>query len=291
MVTEKVGTGEPLATGVRATVVIPSRDGASRLPGLLEALTCQSPGELPEILVVEDGSAEIPPDTVAAVPGVRLLRQPHRGPGSARNRGAAQAAGEFLIFLDDDCVPEPQWLGEMLRPFSDARVVGVKGAYRTDQAGVVPRFVQAEYEEKYARLARKAFINFVDGYSAAFRRQVFELAGGFDESFPLPSVEDREFSLRLSRGKGLMVFNPRAVVRHQHVAGFAGYLAKKFKYGRWGARILRSMPAAFVGDDHTPHTQRLQLMLTSLIERRRDELEVRLDPSFVQNFQLPTGAT
>ena len=37
--------------------------------------------------------------------------------------------------------------------------------------------------------------------------------------------------------------------------------------------------------------QRLQLMLSSLIERRRNELEVHLDPSFVQNFQLPTGAT
>ncbi len=153
----------------------------------------------------------------------------------------------------------------MLGPFDDPRVVAVKGAYSTAQRGVVPSFVQTEYEEKYARLARKPYVNFVDGYSAAFRRDAFVAAGGFDESFPLACVEDREFSLRLSRGRGLMVFNPRAVVSHRHVATFAGYAAKKFKYGRWGIRILRDMPAEFVADDHTPHTQRLQVVLAGLL--------------------------
>ena len=248
------------AAPLRASVIIPTRNGGARIPGLLAALQLQQASRPWEIIVVEDGSHTVAAP-LRATPEVRVLRQAHRGPGAARNLGAGVAAGEFLVFVDDDCLPQPDWLEEMLSPFADERVVAVKGAYTTVQDGLVPLFVQAEYEEKYGRLARKPYINFVDGYSAAFRRSVFVATGGFDESFPLASVEDREFSLRLSRGRGLMVFNPRAVVSHRHVASFAGYAAKKFKYGRWGVRILRDMPAEFIGDDHTPPSQRWQVLL------------------------------
>jgi cellulose synthase/poly-beta-1,6-N-acetylglucosamine synthase-like glycosyltransferase len=245
--------------------VIPSHNGGGRLPSLLDALARQSFDRPWEVVVVEDGSSQVSSETLSRFPGARLVRQPQGGPGAARNRGAALATGEILVFVDDDCEPKADWLGEMLRPFADASVVGVKGAYVTGQSGIVPRFVQAEYEEKFARLARKPFVNFVDGYSAAFRRRAFMQAGGFDESFPQASVEDREFSLRLSKGRGRLVFNPQAIVSHRHVASFWGYLAKKFKYGRWGVQILRRMPAGFVNDDHTPNSQRLQVMLMALL--------------------------
>ncbi len=245
--------------------MIPSRNGEGRLPALLAALARQRFDAPWEVVVVEDGSAEISAGTMARFPGARLVRQPQGGPGAARNRGVALSSGEIVVFVDDDCEPAPDWLAEMARPFADERVVGVKGAYVTGQTAVVARFVQAEYEEKFARLARKPFINFVDGFSAAFRRSAFVAAGGFDEGFPQASVEDREFSLRLSKGRGRLVFNPRAIVAHRHVASFRGYLAKKFKYGRWGAQILRSMPAEFVGDDHTPHSQRLQVLLMAAL--------------------------
>jgi cellulose synthase/poly-beta-1,6-N-acetylglucosamine synthase-like glycosyltransferase len=247
------------------SVVIPSRNGKGRLPALLSALARQRLDRPWEVIVVEDGSSEISTEALAGLPGARLVRQPQGGPGSARNRGAALASGEVVVFVDDDCEPAPDWLPEMLRPFEDERVVGVKGAYVTEQTSVVARFVQAEYEEKFARLARKRFVNFVDGFSAAFRSSAFSAAGGFDESFPQASVEDREFSLRLSKGRGCLVFNPWAVVAHRHVASFWGYLAKKFKYGRWGVQILRRMPAGFVGDDHTPHSQRLQVLLMATL--------------------------
>ncbi len=257
-VASQQGPGE--ATAV--SVVIPSRNGKGRLPALLSALSRQRLERPWEVIVVEDGSSEISGETLAGFPGARLVRQPQGGPGSARNRGAALASGEILVFVDDDCEPEADWLAEMLRPFADQSVVGVKGAYVTGQTSVVARFVQAEYEEKFARLARKPFVNFVDGFSAAFRSSAFEAAGGFDESFTQASVEDREFSLRLSKRRGRLVFNPRAVVAHRHVASFRGYLAKKFKYGRWGVQILRRR---FVGDDHTPHTQRVQLLLMAVL--------------------------
>ncbi len=253
------------ARNTRASVIIPTKDGARRLPSLLEALRRQDETSPWEVLVVFDGSTAVTSETLARFSEVSFLHQPRRGPASARNKGASRAKGEFLVFIDDDCLPQPDWLREMLRPFSDAAVVGVKGAYTTSQSNLVARFVQAEYEQKFARLSRKPFIDFIDGFSAAFRRKVFMDEGGYDESFTVPSVEDREFSLRLSKSGGRMVFNPRAVVDHEHVSTFGGYLAKKFKYGKWGVRLLRKMPARFAGDDHTPHSQRLHVLLIALL--------------------------
>ncbi len=61
----------------------------------------------------------------------------------------------------------------MLEPFHDAEVIGVKGVYRTHQKSVIARFVQTEYEDPYGLMAGLPSIDFVDTYSAAFRRERF----------------------------------------------------------------------------------------------------------------------
>ena len=58
----------------------------------------------------------------------------------------------------------------MLEPFDDPEVVGVKGVYRTHQKQITARFVQIEYEDRYRLMAGLASIDFIDTYSAAFRR-------------------------------------------------------------------------------------------------------------------------
>ena len=90
----------------------------------------------------------------------------------------------YILFTDDDCVPMPEWLGAMLEPFHDAEVIGVKGFYRTCQKSVIARFVQIEYEDRYRLMAGLPFVDFVDTYSAAFRRERFLEMGGYDTSFP-----------------------------------------------------------------------------------------------------------
>ena len=250
---------------LRAAVIIPAHNNVDRLQRLLEALEKQTETSDWCVVVVDDGSDTPLREVVPARPGVIHLWQKNSGPSVARNRGARAVDAEILVFIDQDCVPRPDWLSEMLRPFSDPKVLGAKGVYRTSQVSGVAKFVQVEYEEKYGVLARKPLMNFVDGYSAAFRKEAFLACGGFDPNFPFPSVEDREMSLRLSRGKPVYAFCRNAVVEHTHTDSFRGYLRKKFKYGYWGFQIMLRSPSQFMADDHTPNSQRFQVIMMGLL--------------------------
>ncbi|HLF00844.1 MAG TPA: glycosyltransferase family 2 protein, partial [Anaerolineales bacterium] len=136
-----------------------------------------------------------------------------------------------------------------------------KGVYRTRERGWVPRFVQLEYESKYERMSRQSTIDFIDTYSAAYRCDVFLASGGFDASFPTPSVEDQEFSFRLARQGHKLTFVPNAVVYHRHDLNLVEYASRKLRIGYWKAALLRRHPAKALGDSHTPLSQRLQIVL------------------------------
>lgn len=246
------------------SVIIPARDAAQTIAACLHAVLNQNHVEGSyEVILVDDGSR----DQTAAIGermGVKVVLQENAGPAAARNAGAAVARGEILAFTDADCRPAPNWLAELVRPFDDHVVVGVKGAYRTDQRGLVPRFVQGEYSFKYRRLASLPQIDFIDTYSAAYRRAVFLANGGFDAAFPVPSVEDQELSFRLARKGYKMVFAPEAVVYHTHDENLLEYVRRKFGIGYWKAFMLRWLPEKTFGDSHTPPTLRWQILFLAL---------------------------
>lgn len=243
------------------SVVVPARNAASTIDDCLSGLQTQSvPKDRYEVIVVDDGSTDETPDIVEKH-DVTLVSQPPRGPAAARNKGVAASEGETVLFTDADCVPDENWIAEMVRSFGDAEVVGVKGVYRTRQKDIVARFVQCEYEERYELMARRRWIDFIDTYSAGYRREVFLAQGGFDTRYPNASVEDQELSFRLAERGYKMVFNPQAIVYHQHPKTLTAYFKRKFNIGYWKMRVLRTHPGKAVSDSHTPQTLKAQMVL------------------------------
>ncbi len=249
----------------KATIVIPTYNGADRIGRCLEALLPQTAGKNIEVLVIDDGSTD---DTIAVChrfAGVRVISQNNAGPATARNRGAQEAQGEILLFTDDDCVPFPNWVDAMLAPFSDPFTVGVKGVYRTAQPQLTARFVQLEYEDKYRMMAGQPSIDFIDTYSAGFVRERFLEIGGYDTSFPVACAEDVELSFRMSSRRWLMKFVPGATVYHSHPDKPLQYFRKKFKFAYWRVLAVRKNPAKALKDSHTPQLMKLQMLFLPVL--------------------------
>lgn len=256
------------------SVVIPVYNGATTLPSGLRALQEQT--HLPtEVIVVDDGSTDSSADIARSfvMPRgspvhhsrtVRVISQPNAGPAAARNRGAEAAQGDVLLFTDADCVPAPDWVERMVDAFTKPDVVGAKGVYRTRQREMVARFVQAEYEDKYDHMLPLGTIDFVDTYSAGYRREVFLASGGFDTFFPTASVEDQEFSFRLADAGHWLVFVPDAQVFHVHDCTLGKYARRKFWIGYWKVGVMRKHPDKLVHDSHTPQVLKLQIGLAAL---------------------------
>ena len=244
---------------MNVTVIVPAQNAKNCIEACVNSLFCQSykSGDI-QVVVVDDGSRD---DTavVARNAGAEVVSIPAMGPAGARNRGVAISRGEILLFTDSDCVPELDWVEKMTLPFEDANVIGTKGIYRTDQKSLTARFVQLEYESRYERMKKLSTIDFVDTYSAGFRRDLFLKVGSFDESFPSASVEDQEFSFRYSRLPGKILFIEEAVVLHSHADNPLRYFRKKLKIGFWKTRVLVRHPGKIISDSHTPKAVKVEM--------------------------------
>lgn len=252
------------------SVIVPVYNGSTTILRCLNALATQTETRF-ETIIVDDGSQD---DTAEQVrkwsadhpqQQVRLIQQANAGPAAARNQGASVARSPILLFTDADCAPLPTWVETLLAALADAQTMGVKGTYLTEQTGLVPRFVQAEYEDRYDRMRSQPQIDFIDTYSAGYRRDLFLHNGGFDPIFKTASVEDQEFSFRLARQGHRLCFAPAAQVIHLHDHNLGDYARRKFFIGYWKALIARRHPERMVSDSHTPQVLKMQILLLAII--------------------------
>ncbi len=187
----------PLA---RISVIIPVHNGSEFLPQCLYGLAA-STRIANEVIVLDDGSTD-GSSLVAAGYGVRVLELadgPH-GPGYARNRGAAAATGDILVFIDADVVVHPDTLLRVESTFAqEPAVQALFGSYddRPPAPGLASRFKNLFNHYVHQHGSRVA-TTFWTG-CGAIRRNAFHSVGGFSECYR--DIEDIELGLRLHQAR------------------------------------------------------------------------------------------
>jgi GT2 family glycosyltransferase len=155
------------------------------------------PGEI--VAVIDGGDPSHA--TIASGIGARVVVLHERGgPARARNRGADEAAGEILLFVDSDVEVPADLVSRVSALFAaDPELAAVIGSY-DDQPGD-PSFL-SQYRNLLHHFVHQNGREMASTFWAgcgAIRRRVFDQLGGFDTSYGNPSIEDIELGARLCR--------------------------------------------------------------------------------------------
>lgn len=256
---------------IRASVLIPVKNGGPLLGDVLEAVLAQQAPWPFEVIVVDSGSSDGSVD-LARRYGVRVETIPAAefGHGRTRNFLASMAMGEFLVFITQDARPaSPQWLANMVQGCdSDPAVAGAFGPHRAHPharhvthcelnqhfAGFGDKLSVVRLEDR-ARFATdpgyRQWLHFFSSNNSCIRRSVWE-------QLPLPEVafaEDQTWALRAIEAGHAKAFVPDAVVFHSHDFGVWETLQRNFDEARsfnlyFGYRIQDSLPRALKSAVH-----------------------------------------
>lgn len=210
----------------RAFSVVICSDG--RLPSL--KATLQGVGGLDyrnfELCLVigptPDGSSEFAQSLAAEI---KLGYCPARNLSQARNIGVSMAAGEIVAFLDDDAIPEPEWLADLDRAYDDPETAAA--------GGVVYDSTGLEFQARYVTVDRLGYphshwtgpaerLNFpfsdefphLLGANCSFRRSTLIDLGGFDEEYEY-FLDETDLIARVNDAGGRIAQLPRAAVHHR----------------------------------------------------------------------------
>jgi GT2 family glycosyltransferase len=219
------------------SIVIPCHDQASELELCLAALAA-APLEGMECIVVDDASTEaITGVRTSGIP-VRFLRLPVcRGAAAARNRGAQQATGDILVFLDADVRVHPDTLALIAAAFArNPNLEALIGSY--DDTPSAPGF-HSRYRNLFNcyvhHTGRRDASTFWTACGAV-RRETFLEHGGFDEH--PHRIDDVEFGTRLFHAGRHIELCPEIQVQHRKSWSFLSSV----KTDIW----LRGIPWTFV---------------------------------------------
>ncbi len=205
------GPKGPMVTENFISVIIPVHNGGATIGRCLEAVFASRYPRF-EVIAVDDRSTDNSPDIISRYPCTLVRLETHAGASAARNAGARRSTGDYLFFIDADCILQEDTLTLVNDALTGAGPVIVGGTYTPlpFDSGFFSAFqsVFIHYSETKRRTP-----DYIATHALAVQADLFRRSGGFTEDF-LPILEDVEFSHRLRRLGYRLVMDPRIQVRH-----------------------------------------------------------------------------
>ena len=234
----------------KISVVVPTYNRSALLGLCLAALEKQSlEVEKFEVIVVDDGSNDSTVDLLKSCEGscrtsLTWHQQPHAGPSAARNRGLEYARGNWIAFTDDDCIPDPHWLADLVAAIpADRKCGGIGGPVRRVRDNLVGRYIDREL--LMTSWIENGLVEYLITANAFVRAEALREIGGFSndlgrtarKDFGLGGGEDADMGYRLRRAGYYLIMIEGGVIYHHHHDSLKEFYTMCWRHG-YGAGLL-----------------------------------------------------
>ena len=276
-----------------ASIVIPVHGAFAHTLACLRALAAHPPQAPFEAIVVDDASPDDSKAKLEQIGGLRLhARERNGGFIAACNDGASLARGDYLVFLNNDTVPQPGWMDALLATFEQNANVGLVGAKlvypdgRLQEAGGVVfadgsgwNYGRNESPDD-CRFAYVRDADYCSGAAIAIPRNLFERLGGFDTRYAPAYYEDTDLAFAV-RAAGLrVVYQPASVVVHDEGTTSGTDLAQGPKAAqvrnqsvfadKWRDALRAQLPAHTIPTPALLHRDRRQVLIIDALTPQPD---------------------
>jgi succinoglycan biosynthesis protein ExoA len=209
-----------------------------------------------EVIVADGRSTDATRDVVRSLqtdwPNLNLVDNPGRLSSAGRNAAIRASRGDIILLIDGHCeLKNPSYLADLAELFtrSGAESVGRPQPLEIGGASPFQRAVAAarcswlgHHPDSFIYSDREQFVP-PESVAVAYRREVFDRIGYFDETFD--AGEDVEFNHRLRLAGMRCFFSPRVRVPYHPRATSRGLFRQMVRYGRGRMRLLRKHPDTF----------------------------------------------
>ena len=267
----------PIPTVPFVSVIVPVRNEAGFIAATLQQLLDQDYDPACFEVIVADGrSTDATATTVqemqARHPNLHLVDNPARWSSAGRNAAIEAARGDVIVLVDGHCdLGNRRYLADLVDAFerSGADCIGRPQPLDVSLATPLQRTIAAarasrlgHHPDSFIYSGEEQFVR-PQSVAVAYRREVFETVGVFDESFD--ACEDVEFNHRIARAGLKCFFSPRVAVRYHPRSSLGGLFRQMVRYGRGRVRLLRKHPETFTPMGFVPAVFVLGLLLGPLL--------------------------
>ncbi|MCH8903487.1 MAG: glycosyltransferase family 2 protein [Bacteroidetes bacterium] len=223
---------------MKASVVIPSYNGAHKVTNILAALNDQTLNDFEVILVIDgstDGTSELI-DPKKYNYSLKIIDQANSGRAATRNNGVTKAESELIIFLDDDMVPENECLKVHYNHHQSHEGTIMVGAQIMDGSTLtsdIQRY-KLSLDQKWSNALKNSngpMSNdnlHLTGANFSISKKSFEQVGGFDSKLKI--VEDIDFAFRAAKLSMAIYYNYDAFAFHNDHITCRIYVKKQREY-------------------------------------------------------------
>ncbi|VVB89283.1 Glycosyltransferase AglI [uncultured archaeon] len=217
------------------SIIVPVYNSSNTIEAGLESLKNQN-FCCYEIIAVDNGSSDSSKEKIKNFKEVILLEEFKKGPAAARNLGIKNARGDIIAFTDSDCCVSEDWLSKIFETFNNHKeahaiggsVLNANPNNLISRASEISDFGLISYSKKNT----PRWVRIVPTLNAAYRREVFNELGCFDDDIKYAAGEDALFNWRLVKNRKKIFFNPEIKVMHFHRSTIKSFLRKKYIYGK-----------------------------------------------------------